>query len=163
MNGGTFRLKILNKKNDSKIMIRIKEFIDKHQKMARFGIVGVWNTIFGYLIYLGLETLFSKYFLMRSLAYISALIIANFISIINAYISHKYITFKSPVRGRAIFLEFIRFSTTYIGNFILSLVLLPIFVEILNISAKFAGGIVILICMMASYWGHSKFSFRKDK
>lgn len=145
----------------------IKSWIDplmkKHQIKARFGLVGLWNTIFGYLVFVGFESLFSYFFGTKAIAYMTALILANIISIINAYIFHKFVTFKSPVRGSGIFFEFFKFSLTYLGTFLLSIALLPIFVEIIGLFPKIAGALIIFICMIFSYFGHSRFSFRSNK
>jgi putative flippase GtrA len=133
----------------------------KHQVKAKFVLVGIWNTIFGYSIFCLFDTLFEIAFSQRYIAYMSAMILGRIFAVINAYICHKYITFKSEAKGKAIILEFFRFSTTYVVTFGLSLVLLPALVEIGHIHPKIAAAIIILICTVISYLGHSKFSFRK--
>ena len=138
------------------------EFIARHQVKIKFFIVGGWNTIFGYLVFVYLDSLFESQFSKRYLAYMSAGVLSNILAIINAYISHKYITFKSKIKGTEIFFEFFRFSTTYLVTFCLSLALLPFFVEIMNVMPKIAGAIVILCCTVISYLGHSRFSFHHD-
>lgn len=132
----------------------------KHCVKVKFVLVGIWNTIFGYSVFCLLDTLFSHIFATRYIAYMSALVLGQIVAIINAYVSHKYITFKSRVRGRKIIIEFFRFSMTYAVTFCLSLILLPIFAEIFHITPKISGAIVILICSVISYLGHSRFSFK---
>ena len=73
-----------------------------HQTKVRFVLVGLWNTIFGYLVFVGLDYLFNLYFSPRYVAYMSAAVLANMIAILNAYIFHKFVTFRSPIRGLAI-------------------------------------------------------------
>jgi putative flippase GtrA len=124
--------------------------------------VGAWNTVFGYLVFVGLDTGFSHLVTRRYVAYMSAMILGNIIAIVNAFIFHKYITFKSPVKGRGIVLEFARFCTTYLVTFGVSVVLLPLIVELGGIDPKTAGALVILICTGISYLGHSRFSFRRE-
>ena len=121
--------------------------------------VGIWNTIFGYLVFVGFDSLFAAFFSKRYAAYMSAVVISNITAIINAYIFHKYVTFKSRIKGIYILFEFLRFSTTYLVTFCLSLVFLPFFVEILHVTPKIAGALVILCCTVISYLGHSRFSF----
>lgn len=122
--------------------------------------MGAWNTLFGYLVFVGLDTGLSYFVSRRYLAYMSAMILGNIIAIVNAYIFHKTITFKSATKGKGIVLEFTRFCMTYLVTFCVSLVLLPLFVEAGGIDPKMAGALVILLCTAISYLGHSRFSFR---
>ncbi len=133
-----------------------------HQTKVRFVLVGLWNTIFGYLVFVGLDYLFNLFFSPRYVAYMSAAVLANIIAILNAYIFHKFVTFRSPLRGLAIIPEFVRFFSMYLFSFFLGLVLLPVFVEIFHLDPKIAGALLIPITMIISYLGHSRFSFRQD-
>ena len=135
------------------------EFIAKYHVKIRFLVVGVWNTIFGYLVFVGFDILFTSFFTKRYVSYMSAAVLSNVLAIINAYIFHKYITFKSKIKGVGIIVEFLKFSTTYIVTFCLSLILLPFFVEVMNLDPKIAAAVVILCCTIISYLGHSRFSF----
>jgi len=132
----------------------------KHRVKVKFVLVGIWNTIFGYSVFCLLDILFSNLLATRYIAYMSAMVLGQIIAIINAYIFHKYITFKSRVRGREMMLEFFRFSMTYAVIFCLNLILLPIFVEIFNIRPKLSAAMLILMCTAISYLGHSRFSFK---
>lgn len=138
----------------------LSELMAKHDVKVKFVLVGVWNTIFGYSVFCLLDTLFSHLFSARYIAYMSAMVLGQIIAVINAYIFHKYITFKSTVKGKGIIIEFLRFFMTYVVTFCLSLILLPLFVEIGHITPKISGAFVILICTIISYLGHSRFSFR---
>jgi putative flippase GtrA len=134
---------------------------EKHSIKIRFVAVGLWNTVVGYSIFWLLESLFVRIFTARYVAYMSAMVIAQVLAVINAYVFHKYITFRSPARGMQIVGEFLRFSATYVVTFFLNLLLLPVFVELFHIEPKVAGAFVIICCTMISYIGHSKFSFRQ--
>jgi len=92
-----------------------------------------------------------------------AMVMANVVSVINAYIFHRYITFRSPKKGREIITEFIKFCTTYVVVFVLNLLLLPSFVEIGRLSPKVAAALVIPLCTVISYIGHSRFSFGEKR
>jgi len=87
------------------------DLLAKHRVKVKFVLVGIWNTIFGYSVFCLLDTLFSHLFATRYVAYMSAMVLGWIIAIINAYVSHKYITFKSRVRGRKIIIEFFLFYT----------------------------------------------------
>lgn len=90
----------------------------------------------------------------------AAAILGNFLAILNAFIFHKCITFKSEVRGKAMIIEFARFFSTYLLSMILGLMLLPFFVEVIGIDPKISGALLIPITVIISYFGHSRFSFR---
>lgn len=91
----------------------------------------------------------------------TAAVLANIIATISAFIFHKYITFKSTVRGKAVIIEFLKFYSMYTVTSILGLVLLPFFVEVLKIDPKISGALLIPIVAVVSYFGHSRFSFIK--
>ena len=132
----------------------------QHHMKARFVAVGIWNTIFGYGIFCLFETLFTRHFSTKFAGYMVAMVVAQVLAVTNAYICHKFITFRSKAKGKAIITEYFRFYTTYIVTFILGLVLLPAFVEIMQMTPKIAAAVITLICTVVSYLGHSRFSFR---
>ena len=61
------------------------------QLKARFVTVGIWNTVFGYLVFVVLDTLFESIFIKRYFAYMLAIVLGHIIANINAFIfNHKY-------------------------------------------------------------------------
>jgi len=137
--------------------------MSRHIVKVKFVIVGIWNTFFGYALFFALDTMFEKTILLRYVAYMSAMVLSNIAAIANAYIFHKYITVQSDVRGRGVLMEFLKFSTTYMVTLCLSLILLPFFVEILHVHPRVGALIILGICTIVSYYGHSKYTFRRDK
>lgn len=133
-----------------------------HQVKIRFFLIGVWNTIFGYLTYISLDYLFSLVFQKRYVAYMTAAVLSNIIATISAFLFHKHITFQSTVKGKGIIIEFIKFYSTYTVTNILGLALLPVFVEVFKIDPKIAGALLIPVVAVVSYFGHSRFSFKKN-
>lgn len=138
----------------------IQKLLERHKTKIRFLLVGIWNTVFGYLVFVLLDTFFEDIFEKRYYSYMSAMVLGQVIATINAFLFHKYYTFKSVTKGKDLFNEFLRFCTTYVITFLLSLALLPFFVEIFNINPKIAAIIVIFVCTIISYVGHTKFSFK---
>lgn len=134
-----------------------------HQTKVRFVLVGIWNTIFGYLVFVGLDYLFNLVFSPRYIAYMSAAVLGNVIAVTNAYFFHKYITFKSNTKGLAAFYEYLRFYATYAFTIVISFIFLPISVELFKLDPKIAAGIITLILTFVSYIGHNKFSFQVGK
>jgi putative flippase GtrA len=131
-----------------------------YQTKVRFVLVGLWNTFFGYFVFAGLDYLFNLFFSPRYVAYMSAAVLANILAIMNAYIFHKFVTFRSPLWGRDIIPEFLRFFSMYLFSFFLGVALLPVFVELFHFDPKIAGALLIPITTVISYFGHSRFSFR---
>ena len=129
---------------------------------VRFVMVGIWNTIFGYMVFFILDTILEDIFTKRYFSYMSAMVLGQIIATINAFIFHRYVTFKSEVKGKDIVFEFFRFCMTYVVTFLLSLILLPFFVEIIHLHPRIAAAIVMLICTLISYMGHSRFTFNKN-
>lgn len=91
-----------------------------------------------------------------------AMVLTNILSITNAFILHKYFTFQSSAKGVSLVMEFIRFFSTYVFVFTLSLVLLPVLAEGFHIAPKVSAAIGIIISILVSYIGHTRFSFRRD-
>ena len=134
-----------------------------HETKVRFILVGIWNTIFSYLVFVTLDHVFNFFFSPRYLAYMLAAVLSNIIAVTLAYFLHKHLTFKSKTKGMAAFWEYLRFYTTYLFTTILSLVLLPIFVEYLKFDPKIAAAIIMLLLTVVSFISHSLFSFRRKK
>jgi putative flippase GtrA len=130
-----------------------------HQIKIRFFFIGIWNTIFGYITYVGLDYLFTFVFQKRYVAYMMAAILSNIIATTSAFLFHKHITFKSTVRGKGVVIEYFKFYSMYTVTNVLSLALLPFFVEVLKIDPKIAGALLIPVIAIVSYFGHSRFSF----
>ena len=132
---------------------------NKTRKELRFIYVGIFNTALGYALFYILDYFFEIYFDLRYLAYMSAIIIGQFFSIISAFFTHKYITFKSVQRGKNMLKEFFKFSLTYSFVFFANLILLPVVVEFFNINPRIAVLIITFFGAIISYFGHLKFSF----
>lgn len=140
----------------------LRSIFDRHKIRIKFLLVGVWNTIFSFGIFVILYKLFKNIFELDYFAYTTAQVLGSILAIINAYICHKYFTFRSAVRGRKMILEFLRFSTTYVATFLLSLLLMPFFVEVLKINPIVSSIILNIIVILTSYIVHSRFSFKKS-
>ncbi len=136
-------------------------FVEEHQVKIKFVIVGIWNTIFGYLVYVGFYYMFNLIFSRRYMSYLLAAALSNILAITNAYIFHKYVTFRSQVKGIKMIPEFIRFFITYLFSFFIGLIILPLLVEIFHFDPIAAGAILIIFTTIISYIGHSRYSFKR--
>lgn len=131
-----------------------------NKRPIKFIIVGFWNSVFGYVLFYLLDTLFLRFFQVRYMAYMSALILAQILCIINAYIFHKHITFESITKGRAMGMEFIRFVFTYGVTVCVYLFMLPILAEFFHVEPKIAMFLLVAVTTLVSYFGHSRYSFK---
>ncbi len=136
----------------------------KYSVQIKFVLNGTWNTLFAILIFMGLNSMFAHLFDRRYIAYMSAYALTNILSIMNAFVFHKYLTFRSRAKGLRLVTEFIRFFCTYAFVFTLAMALFPVLVEGFHITPNIANVIGIFISMAVSYFAHSRFSFRlKDR
>ena len=134
----------------------LSDLLDKHQVKVRFVLVGIWNVLFAYLVFYGFLNLFSSFIPTMYIAYMLAIFLSNIVAIINSFILHKYITFKSRRKGVPIIIEFFKFVLTYLITFCLSMFLLPFLVEVFHIPPKISGALLIPICAVINYLGASK-------
>ena len=129
------------------------------QLKARFVIVGVWNFCFAYFCFLFFLWVFND-LMSLNYGYFYALIFSTIISTIISFVLHKYYTFKSKGKGIEIIYEFIRFCLTYSYTFLLSIIQIPIMIELIGLNDKLAGLINLLIVSAIHYFAHLKFSFK---
>ena len=133
-------------------MHKVKAFaksILKDQK-ARFILVGILNTAFGYLVY--------SLFIYIGMHYFAAQFFGSILAIAHSYLWNKYYTFKSVDKS---FSEVARYFSVYIVSYLVNMLLLYVFVEFFKISAYIAGLAGLFITMLMSYVGHKKVSFRQ--
>ncbi|MDR1350028.1 MAG: GtrA family protein [Zoogloeaceae bacterium] len=133
-------------------MKRIFEIWRQQQKL-RFLAIGVWNTTFGYGIFV-----FLYYFLGNEENYVWIALVTHFIAVINAFICYKYLVFNS----RQCWLpEFFRFNLSYVFSLGLGIALLVGGVSIVHLHPIAAQGISLIFSTIISYLLHRNFSFRK--
>lgn len=124
-----------------------------HHEKINYLLIGGWNTLLGYLIFVAL------YYLFRQIIhYLILLIISNILSITNAYISYKIFVFKTR---RNYLREYLRFYVVYGGAFALNFILLPVCVELFHIQPVIAQGVLMFLTVIFSYFGHKNYSFKK--
>ena len=130
-------------------------------QFARYLMVGLWNTIFGYSVY----ALFTALLMPRlRFGYIVASVLSNLMSITVAYIGYKFFVFKTQGNYLA---EWFRCILVYGSGVLPGLVVLPLLVEgqqhglHLQRSAPYiAGAMVMGSTVIYSFFGHKHFSFR---
>ena len=131
----------------------MKKLYDRHKEKIDFLLVGGWNTLFGYVVFLALYYLFAD-----KIHYLIIFIVSNILSITNAYIGYKLFVFKT--KGNYL-QEYLRFYVVYGGAILLNLILLPITVEYFRFSPPIAQGGLMFLNVAFSFVGHKRFSFSK--
>lgn len=125
------------------------------RKEVRFLLVGGWNTAFGYLVFVALQLTVGE-----TIGYMGVLVIAQILSIANAYLCYRWLVFR--VRGHW-WLDFIRFSTVYWILFGVNVVYLPIMVSGFGFNPIVAQTIYLIVIVVTSYVLHNRFSFRRSQ
>jgi putative flippase GtrA len=133
----------------------------KSKTEIRFLLVGSWNTLFGYLVFLLFLFLLEKIFNNERQIYSLSLAFSHLISVINSFIFHKVVTFVSKQKGLEIVYEFRRFFNSYIITFLLNLSLISIQVELLSLNPRIAGAISLPIVTVVTFFLLSKYAFNK--
>jgi putative flippase GtrA len=119
---------------------------------VRFILVGLFNTGFGYLLFVILELTFQLYFLSLYGSFAVASVLA--------FLLHRHYTYRVAGTGR-IWVDFARFLGVYVITLAINSVALPVLVEIAGLPAILAQGLIVVATTMISYFGHKFFSFRR--
>jgi putative flippase GtrA len=126
--------------------------VRRYREQILYLAVGGWNTLFGYLNFVVLY-----YFLRVSLPVMVILVISYAISIANAYVCYRYIVFRSR---DGVLREVPRFTSVYLVALAANLVILPLALRWLPLSAYVVQALFTIAVVLISYLGHKHFSFR---
>lgn len=122
----------------------------KSQKF-RFLVVGVANTVFGYLLFAGLL------FAVGEESYVLTGVVSHLVATTLSFGLNRTYVFGSDGR---ILLDYLRFQVTYTLILALNLALLIAFVEFLRWPVLVAQAVCLCFVAVSSYLGHKYFSFR---
>ena len=126
-----------------------------NRKEVRYVLVGGWNTLFGWAVFVILQLTVGA-----TIGYMAVLVIAQVVSIINAYLGYRWLVFR--VQG-SWWLDFFRFSTVYWIVFAVNLMALPLMVSVLGMNVIVAQTLFLVVTVIASYIAHNRFSFRRSE
>jgi len=129
----------------------MKQLYRRHKQKIHYLIVGGWNTLFGYGMFVALY-----YLLNQWLHYMIIMLLSHVVSITNAYFGYKFFVFKT--KGNYL-REYLRFYIVYGVGLLLNLILLPIIVECFSISPVIGQAFVISVIVIVSFFGHKHYSF----
>jgi putative flippase GtrA len=125
---------------------------EQHQIKIRFLLAGILNTVFG------LGTFPVLYFMLAGfkLHYLAILTISQAICITFAFLTNKFLVFRTKGNYMAEFLKFITFHLSY---FAVNLLVLPILVELLHFNPVIAQSLFAILVIASSYFWHSRITF----
>jgi putative flippase GtrA len=125
---------------------------DRRRKQALYLAAGAWNTVFGY----GVFALFYRAGRTFGWGYLPALWMSQLLAIANAYVSYKFLVFRT--RG-AWLTEFARFSLVYWVVLAANTLALPALVRGLGWNPLAAQAAFTAATVVAGYFAHDRFSF----
>ena len=125
----------------------------RDNRQLRYLVVGAWNTAAGYCIFALLYLAVGK-----SVDYMVIAVVSHILAVTQSFVMQRRVVFRSQANAWA---EYLRFHVAHQGSLGLGLILLPIFVEVAGLSPLFAQAIATAIVVIASYFVHRHFTFRK--
>ena len=137
------------------LSVRGAQQLAARRELILFFVVGVWNTAFAFGVWAFLQLL-----LQDRLNHAAILVLAWPAAVLNAYICHRTLVFRSTESIRR---ELPRFALVYVVTLVANILLLPTLLNVLpfNIFAIQAGYTVVVV--IASYLAHRFVSFRPAK
>ena len=130
-------------------------------QFARYLVVGIGNTLFGYAAFAFLTASLSP---LIPHSYMVACLIASLLNISVSFFGYKFFVFKT--KGNYL-REWVRCVGVYSGGILFSLTTLPVLVLLIRRNTRFvaqapyiAGALLTAFMVFYSFLGHKKFSFR---
>jgi|TARA_B110000261_G_C12985732_1_gene318278 putative flippase GtrA len=140
---------------NSAVSSKVIRLLKSNETKVRFLVTGVLNSSFGLIMFP-----FFYYFLEEyKLHYLIILTISQFICIIFAYLTNKFLVFKTKGNYAS---EFLRFITFHISHFSVNLLALPVLVEFFKLEPVIAQIFFAVMVIISSYFWQSKITFRSN-
>jgi putative flippase GtrA len=133
-----------------------RRFADEHQTKVRFVIAGAFNTALGLVAY---PTL---YFVLAPMAlhYLTIMVISQALCINFAFMTNKYLVFRTVGNHLS---EYGKFITFHLGYFLLNLVVLPVLVEFALMNPVWAQMLFTVLVIVSGYFWQSRITFASAK
>ncbi len=127
----------------------------QRSRQLRYLAIGAWNTLAGYAIFAVLYLVFSPH-----IGYMIIAAISHLFAVTQSFVTQRWIVFRSSGNWLA---EYLRFHIAHLGSLAIGLSALPIMVEVFKTSPLIAQAVVTALIVVASYFVHQHFTFRKAK
>lgn len=124
----------------------------KDRRIA-FLIVGATNTAVGFGWFVLFDLTIGRFW-----GYMATLLFAHVAAVLCAFILYRKFVFR--VRGH-MWADLGRFELVYLTALGVNAVLLPILVELAHFEPIVAQALIVFVTTLISYFGHSRFSFRR--
>ena len=122
-------------------------------QQLRFLLAGGYNTLFGYLMFSGMYLLFGRW-----IHYLVIGVLAHFIAVINAFIVHRRLVFRSTEPWGQ---SFVRFNLSQLVGLGFGITCLYALVRFAHLQPLLAQAVVVSASVLLTYVLHRYFSFRK--
>ena len=130
----------------------MKALYVKHGVKLHYLLVGGWNTIFGYGVFVALHYVTAPI----HIHYEVVLILSQIISVTSAYLLYKKFVFRT--KGHY-FQEYCRFWAFYWLSLLANVMLLPLLVEVLHQDLILSQALLIVVSAATSYFWHAHHTF----
>lgn len=110
------------------------------------------NTLFGYVVGVGVFSIADKYTNIFIIGFM-----ANLITISFSYITNRYLVFES--KEKSVLKEYLKYCTSYGIAAVFGMIALWILIDVLEINIWFAQGIIISMNVILMYLSNSKYIF----
>ena len=118
----------------------------------RFVLVGIVNTLFGLLIFAGLELLVGD-----TVPYLVVLVAAHVVNVTEAFLTQRLLVFRAQGHWWG---DYARFWSVQLASLAINATLLPLLVEIVGLPVLLAQAVVVTLIAAGSFWAHKNFTFR---
>ena len=118
----------------------------------RYLLVGGWNTVSSFLLFVVLQLAFGDV-----VHYLVLLVVSMVVSVLQAFVLHRRFVFEATEGHWPG--QLLRFSQVYAGAFAVNLALLPVLVEVVGLPVLVAQSLLFVATVTASFVGHRKWSF----
>ena len=123
-----------------------------NQKL-RFLVVGGWNTLFGYLVFLLIYTTLGS-----RLHYLTIAVVSHFLAVTQSFISQRRWVFGA---GAPWWVQYLRFNLSHLATLGLGFILLWLLVDWAGLPVLLSQALVTLVSVCASFVLHKNYSFRR--
>lgn len=121
-------------------------------RRLRFLLVGGFNTVVGYLLFV-----FLYWALGSALHYLVLVVLAHFLAVINSFLTQRRWVFPDRRAGLA---AFWRFNLATLSSLAFGLVAMAVLVDLLAIHPLVAQALVVVLSSIGLYLMHQRYTFR---
>lgn len=138
---------------DKNLHLKFLEVI-RSKLLAKYFLVGGFNTVFGYL-----ATVSLYYSLEHKFHIIIIGVIANVICITESFLTYKFLVFKSTDSW---IYEYFRCYAVYGVSIVLGLLGIWVLVDLMSVPFWLAQAGLLIVSVTVSFFGHKNFTFKDN-